>query len=121
MTSHGISCGPWVLDSIENCFVIAILARPHAVGRQEHRRVIFCVYGVTYSIRTWILNVISMNNHVFLNQCLVTRTRVSRYNSATEAPITASKVPMHSPTLKLSRGMNNSIFQFCAISQFFQN
>ena len=98
--------GCWI--RIENCFVIAILACPHAVGRLEHRRVIFFVYGVTYSIRTWILNVISMNNHVF--KCLVTRTRVSRYNSATEAPITASKVPMHSPSLKLSRGMNNSIF-----------
>ena len=64
---------------------------------------------------------ISMNNHVFLNQCLVTRMRVSRYNSETEAPITASKVPLYSPSLKLSHGMNNSVFKFCAIFQVFQN
>ena len=28
---------------------------------------------------------------------------------------------MYSPSLKLSHGMNNSIFQFCAIFRVFQN
>ena len=60
---------PAILMNI-NYHTVALLSKlrglPHAVGKHERYRVTFCVYGVTYSIRTWILNVILMNNHVFL-------------------------------------------------------
>ena len=48
-------------------------------------------------------------------------TRVSRYNTATEAPITASKVPLHSPIAELSHGINNSVFYFLPIWLVFSN
>ena len=64
MTSHGISCSPWVLESIENCFEIALLACPLAIDRQERHRVIFCIYGVMYSAS-------NLERPLFISLCYV--------------------------------------------------